>query len=230
MSQENETPLVSCSWIQDRITLLPSDDLPREDRRICRAHLRDCHSCRREFGVWFGLRKELQALRPEEMAVPVEASDAHFFEDLKRDVLDRVASDCDPVEASTLRTPRWRWVASAAAAGVLFAVGLHFGRVDDPLGSDLLHSGPLENPSGRSYLFSPNLTEPVGQPSTSFGPWEGLAGTSKMWIPGSEPVLDEAARKALAEDLILRDRFRAEDAQAVEDEAARLAAIAKKAR
>lgn len=136
----------SCAQVLDWLPCFVGDDLDVESASAVRAHLRDCVACRREAAA---LQQSMKALRSLQEAGAPGVDDAAFAV-MHTSILaavDRAATETG--RGSGWRLPRW--LASAAAAVLLFGVGWHLMRGDEsPFGDrrgfsvSFDHAGPAK--------------------------------------------------------------------------------------
>lgn len=118
--------MTSCTQVLNWLPCFVGDDLDVETASAVRAHLLDCVACRREAAA---LQQSTKALRSLREAGAPGVDDAAFAS-----MHTAILAAVDRAEAETGRWSGWRlprWLASAAAAVLLFGVGWHLMREDD---------------------------------------------------------------------------------------------------
>lgn len=120
MTRQSEPHGRRCRWTRKRLSAFAGGDLSAGGVAAVRAHLVACPECRCELGGWLRARK---ALRPDGLD-GVPDVDGAFFADLHADIMARVGEQPMGQVAASGSPVRRRWLAAAAAAVLLFAIGL----------------------------------------------------------------------------------------------------------
>ena len=177
-----------CAFVRGRLAAFSAGDLPEDRDRPVREHLASCVGCRRELAEWLELRRALDATRREAFT----GVDDAWFRDLARGSLRAVEARSPVPPAVRQRRRFWR----AAAAGVLFTIGLGLGvfgifeRAEPPPGRD------LEPLSTLQPLAAQPVRAPARAPELRFGETQGY-GVSLPY-GATQPVGDRRSGRAMA--------------------------------